>query len=223
MLASLLVVPASFGALALLDDPSDGVQLAVVLGVMAVYVGLLVLGVRRWATYAMRLEVTRAGVREETGAEDARQVREVPWSEVRDYVLTEYPNGARTLTIRPRTGRKIAVAQGPGEEERAAFGTFRDAFLAGVRAYRPAPGGEPIWARPSFFDGPVARVLAGGAVVAIAGLVVLVLTSGRPVGAADWLRLAMVAGLLLPLVVRVFMGPGRESMEGSSTSNRSRG
>lgn len=213
LLASLLVVPASFGALALLDTASDGVRLAVILGVMGVYFGLLVLGVRRWATYAMRLEVTRDGVREEAGAEDAPWVREVPWSEVRDYVLTEYPNGARTLTIRPHTGRRIAVAQGPGDEERAAFAAFRDAFLAGVKAYRPAEGAEVIRARPSFFDGPVAKVLAAGAAVAIAGLLVLVLTSGRPVGAADWLRLAMVAGLLLPLIVRVFAGPADESVD----------
>lgn len=222
MLASLLVLPASFGALALLDEPSDGVQLVVVLGVVAVYFGLLVLGVRRWATYAMRLEVTGAGVREETGPEEAAQVREVPWSEVRDYVLTEYPNGARTLTIRPHGGRKIAVAQGAKEEDRAAFTAFRDAFLAGVAAYRPAEGREPIRARPSFFDGPVAKVLAGGAAAAMAGLLFLVLTSDRPTGAVDWLRLAMIAGLLLPLVVRVFAGSAREEEDGSTTTGGKR-
>ena len=203
-----LLVPAILVTLAMsVPRFSDTVLVATLVGLVLAYVAFVVFGIRRWAVIPARFEVDETGLRAAYHPGTPRQrVQEIPWGQVEEYVMTDYPNGARSLAVRARGGAgRIVVSQGPRAEDRPAFGAFHEAFLAAVSEH-PAGGDAPApRAGVSFFDRPAAKVLAALLILPLLAAVGGLAFSGEA-DAVDVVRLVALVAMALPFVIRVFRG-----------------
>lgn len=203
-----VLVPVILVALALFVPRfSDTTLVVTLVAVLLAFVAFLVFGIRRWAVVPARFEVDDTGLRAAYHPGTPRErVEEVPWDQVEEYLVTDYPNRARSLTVRARGGRgRIVVSQGPREEDRAAFTACHAAFLAAL-AERPAGGAAPApRVGVSFLDRPAAKVLAALLILPLLAAVWGLAFSGEA-DAIDVVRLVALLGVALPFVVRVFRG-----------------
>jgi hypothetical protein len=169
--ALVVLVPAM--GLAQLPKLNDAVLMTAIFASLGVYIGIILLGIKHWATEAVRYELDERGlavVRWRRGREMREQL---PWSEIREYVVDSLAAAGsnRYLTVTRAGGKPVRIVEGNKPAEKDAFDVFCDHFLDAVAERQAtAPAAATIHEGVSFYDKPVALVLG---VVLLATMVVL--------------------------------------------------